>query len=177
MLRFGRIDPTNPEEGTDLEEVLHDVESAKESLAQMNSDSIISPIEKTYLRERLSDIKAEYEELLSDAERYFVAEYLRVAGRALRTAGGKVRRVNKKSDAWDGYVNAYILAVSALEKYTAATPEYIPIEEDFAYIEAYYEARATIAKALRKAAATSTDLDYFATTFKTLRPRSMDSRA
>lgn len=166
VLRFGRIDPTNPEEGTDLEEVLHDVESAKESLAQMNSDSIISPIEKTYLRERLSDIKAEYEELLSDAERYLVAEYLRVANGFVRMSGGKPRRVYKKSEAWDTYVNAYILAVSALEKYTAATPEYMPIEGDFAYIGAYYEARATITKLLREAAAASTDLDYLRNNFQ-----------
>ena len=166
VLRFGRIDPTNPDEGVDLDVVLRDVESAKESLAQMNSDSVISPVEKTYLRERLADIRAEYEELLIDAERYLVAEYLRVANGVLRTSGGRVRRVNKKNDSWDAYVNAYILAVSALEKYTAATPEYIEIEDDFAYIGAYYEARATIAKLLRDAAATSSDLDYLRENFQ-----------
>ncbi|MBQ3186699.1 MAG: hypothetical protein IJB62_03975 [Alistipes sp.] len=166
VLRFGRINPTNPEEGIDLDEVLEDVATAKESLQQMNSDSVISPIEKTYLRERLSDIKAEYEELLSDAERYLVAEYLRVANGVLRSAGGKARRVNKKNDIWDAYVNAYILAVSALERYTATTPDYIEIEEDFAYIGAYYEARATIVKALHDAAATSTDLEYLRENFQ-----------
>ena len=166
VLRFGRIDPTNPDEGVDLDVVLRDVESAKESLAQMNSDSVISPVEKTYLRERLADIRAEYEELLIDAERYLVAEYLRVANGVLRTSGGRVRRVNKKNDSWDAYVNAYILAVSALEKYTAATPEYIEIEDDFAYIGAYYEARATITKLLRDAAATSSDLDYLRDNFQ-----------
>ena len=160
VLRFGRINPTNPEEGVDLDVLIEDVASAKESLAQMNSDSVISPVEKTYLRERLADIRAEYEELLIDAERYLVSEYLRVANGVLRTASGRVRRVIKKNDEWDTYVNAYILAVSALEKYTAATPEYIEIEDDFAYIGAYYEARATIAKLLRDAAATSSDLDY-----------------
>lgn len=166
VLRFGRIDPTNPEEGTDIDAVLRDVESAKESLAQMNSDSVISPIEKTYLRERLSDIRAEYEELLADAERYLVAEYLRVANGVLRTAGGVVRKVNKKNDTWDAYVNAYILAVSALEKYTTQTPEYIEIDDDFACIAAYYEARATITKLLRDAAATSSDLDYLRENFQ-----------
>lgn len=166
ILRFGRIDPTNPEEGTDLDTIVADVESAKENLAQMNSDAIISPIEKTYLRERLSDIRSEYEELLADAERYLVAEYLRVANGVLRSAGGKVRRVNKKNDTWDAYVNAYILAVSALERYTATTPDYIEIEEDFAYIGAYYEARATIVKALHDAAATSTDLEYLRENFQ-----------
>lgn len=166
VLRFGRINPTNPEEGTDLDEVLEDIATAKKSLQQMNSDKVISPIEKTYLRERLSDIKAEYEELLSDAERYLVAEYLRVANGVLRSAGGKVRKVTKKNDIWDAYVNAYILAVSALEKYTAATPDYIDIEDDFAYIGAYYEARATITKALHDAAATSTDLEYLRENFQ-----------
>ena len=166
ILRFGRIDPTNPEEGTDIDTIVADVENAKESLSQMNSDSVISPIEKTYLRERLSDIRAEYEELLADAERYLVAEYLRVANDVLRTAGGVVRKVNKKNDTWDAYVNAYILAVSALEKYTAATPEYITIDDDFAYIAAYYEARATIVKALHDAAATSSDLDYLRDNFQ-----------
>lgn len=166
VLRFGRINPTNPEEGTDLDEVLEDIATAKKSLQQMNSDKVISPIEKTYLRERLSDIKAEYEELLSDAERYLVAEYLRVANGVLRSAGGKVRKVTKKNDIWDAYVNAYILAVSALEKYTAATPDYIDIEDDFAYIGAYYEARATIVKALHDAAATSTDLEYLRENFQ-----------
>jgi len=84
----------------------------------------------------------------------------------LRTAGGRARRVYKKNDSWDAYVNAYILAVSALEKYTAATPEYIEIEDDFAYIGAYYEARATITKLLRDAAATSSDLDYLRDNFQ-----------
>ena len=166
VLRFGRINPTNPDEGIDLDVLIEDVASAKESLAQMNSDSVISPVEKTYLRERLADIRAEYEELLIDAERYLVSEYLRVANGVLRTAGGRVRRVIKKNDEWDTYVNAYILAVSALEKYTAATPEYIEIEDDFAYIGAYYEARATIAKLLRDAAATSSDLDYLRENFQ-----------
>ena len=166
VLRFGRINPTNPDEGVDLDVLIEDVASAKESLAQMNSDSVISPVEKTYLRERLADIRAEYEELLIDAERYLVSEYLRVANGVLRTAGGRVRRVIKKNDEWDTYVNAYILAVSALEKYTAATPEYINIEDDFAYIGAYYEARATIAKLLRDAAATSSDLDYLRENFQ-----------
>lgn len=166
VLRFGRINPTNPEEGVDLDVLIEDVASAKESLAQMNSDSVISPVEKTYLRERLADIRAEYEELLIDAERYLVSEYLRVANGVLRTAGGKVRRVIKKNDEWDTYVNAYILAVSALEKYTAATPEYINIEDDFAHIGAYYEARATIAKLLRDAAAISSDLDYLRENFQ-----------
>ena len=166
VLRFGRINPTNPEEGVDLDVLIEDVASAMESLAQMNSDSVISPVEKTYLRERLADIRAEYEELLIDAERYLVSEYLRVANGVLRTAGGRVRRVIKKNDEWDTYVNAYILAVSALEKYTAPSPEYINIEDDFAYIGAYYEARATIAKLLRDAAATSSDLDYLRENFQ-----------
>ena len=166
VLRFGRINPTNPEEGVDLDMLIEDVASAKESLAQMNSDSVISPVEKTYLRERLADIRAEYEELLIDAERYLVSEYLRMANGVLRTAGGRVRRVIKKNDEWDTYVNAYILAVSALEKYTAPSPEYINIEDDFAYIGAYYEARATIAKLLRDAAATSSDLDYLRENFQ-----------
>ena len=166
VLRFGRINPTNPEEGVDLDMLIEDVASAKESLAQMNSDSVISPVEKTYLRERLADIRAEYEELLIDAERYLVSEYLRVANGVLRTASGRVRRVIKKNDEWDTYVNAYILAVSALEKYTAPSPEYINIEDDFAHIRAYYEARATIAKLLRDAAATSSDLDYLRENFQ-----------
>ncbi len=58
------------------------------------------------------------------------------------------------------------MAVSALEKYTAATPEYIEIEDDFAYIGAYYEARATITKLLRDAAATFSDLDYLRENFQ-----------
>ena len=166
VLRFGRISPTNPEEGTDLESLVADIESTKESLAQMNSDSVISPIEKTYLRERLSDIRAEYEALLIDADRYLVAEYLRMAGGVVRSAGGRVRKVVSKNDDWDTYVNAYILAVSALERYTATTPDYINIEEDFAYIGAYYEARAAITKTLREAASTSSDLDYLRDNFQ-----------
>ena len=166
VLRFGRINPTNPEEGVDLDVLIEDVASAKESLAQMNSDEVVSPIEKTYLRERLSDIRAEYEEILAEAERYLVVEYLRVANGVLRTAGGRVRKVTKKSEEWDAYVNAYILAVAALEKYTAPSPEYIDIEPDFASISAYYEARATIAKSLREAAAVSTDLDYLRENFQ-----------
>ena len=166
VLRFGRISPTNPEEGTDLDTLVADVESTKKSLAQMNSDSVISPIEKTHLRERLSDIRAEYEALLADADRYLVAEYLRAANGVLRLANGKVRKVVSKKSEWDAYVDAYILAVSALEKYTAQSPEYISIEEDFAYIGAYYEARATITRVLREAASTSSDLDYLRDNFQ-----------
>lgn len=168
VLRFGRINPTNPEQGTDLDTLLEDIAAAKESLEQMNSDAVISPVEKTYLRERLADIRAEYEELLIDAERYLVADYFRTANSVQRLANGEVRGVRKKSDDWDAYVNAYVLAVTALEKYTAHTPEFIDIEPDFDYIGAYYEARASITKLLRDAASQSdtSDLDYLRNNFQ-----------
>lgn len=166
VLRFGRINPASPEEGTDLDDMLEDIASAKESLAQINSDSIISPVEKTYLRERLADIKAEFEELEEQSERYLVGEAIRVASGSYRLAGGVQRVVHRRSDEWNAYLQAHTLAVAALEKYTASTPEYIEIEPDFAYIGAYYEARATLVKALSAAEADTSGIDYLRKNFQ-----------
>ena len=168
VLRIGRIDPTNPEQGTDLDSLLADVASSKELLDKMNSDALVSPVEKSYLRERLADIRAEYDELLTDADMYLTEAYLRGTPSALRKANSQLRIVMKKNATWDAYEQAYLLAVAALEKYTAPTPEYIGIDDDFEYIAAYYESRATLIAAIHRAAHDSdkSDLEYLRDNFK-----------
>ncbi len=169
VLRFGRINPLRPEEGTDLDTLLADLASAREQLEKMNSDEVVSPVEKSFLRERLQDMRSEYEQLLLDADTYLVEEFGRVTSTAHRIANSQLRILCKKSAVWDDYVNAYVLAVTAIEKYTQPMPEYIDIEPDFSNIAAYYEARAILVKAIRSASETEepqTDLEYLRDNFR-----------
>lgn len=169
VLRFGRIDPLRPEEGTDLDALQAELDSARDTLAKINSDEVVSPIEKSFLKERLHDIRSEYEQLLLDADTYLVREYRRVTATAGRIANSQLRIIRKKDAAWDDYVNAYILAVTAIEKYTRSTPEYITIEPDFQDIAAYYEARAIIVKTIRAASeeqGQQSDLEYLRDNFR-----------
>ena len=64
ILRFGRINPAKPDAGTDLEGLLRSVADTLETLSRINSDGYVSPVEKSFLRERLQDIRMEYEQLL-----------------------------------------------------------------------------------------------------------------
>lgn len=66
-----------------------------------------------------ADIESEYGEIGSQADRYGL----------------------KSSTYWTAYNSAYTLAIQALTKYTASTPESIPVESDYDYIAAYYPKR------------------------------------
>lgn len=103
-----------------------DATAANETLGQINSDSVISPPEKTALKQQHSDIKTEYSQIIADAQKYGVST--------------------------TAYTNAYNAANAALTKYTASTPEHITVGSDYASISAYYTARQTILNTIAAAA-------------------------
>ena len=172
ILRLGRINPSKPNEGTDLETLLDDLQEARDTLQKINSDQYVSPVEKTYLKERLSDIHAEYEHLLDQATLYLLKSGTRQVNGAVRIVNGKARSISLSDESWRTYIAAYQLAVSTLEKYTASEPEHIPIEADFSNIDAYYSARAAVETMLQekmkeelKSEQSQTDLEYLRENF------------
>ncbi len=115
-----------------VDDVKPDIKAAKElaeaanaELSELKSDGTISPVEKTALKQQMSDIMAERSEILSHAAMY---------GLSLTA-----------------FNDAYTSAIAALEKYTAATPEYITVESDYEDIAAYYEARTKILSSINGA--------------------------
>ena len=166
-LRFGRINPAKPDAGTDMDELLHAVASTLETLGRINSDEYVSPVEKSFLRERLQDIRMEYEQLRTSAQLCIsTLRILNVNGK-IRIANGRQRNVCVLNDDWMPYEEAYLLAVCALEKYTQVEPEFIPTGEDFSRIEAYYTARRQIAEILDKASKSGgSELEYLRQNFK-----------
>ena len=103
-----------------------DISTINTELDKMTSDSNISPIEKTALKQQQADVQAEYSEIIANATRYGVSV--------------------------TAYQSAYNSANTALTKYTASSPEYITVGSDFANIAAYYTARKTILDAIAAAA-------------------------
>ena len=108
-----------------------DATNANKELANIKSDNLISPIEKTALKQQQADIRSEYGEITANASRYAVST--------------------------TAYKSAYDLANAALTKYTASSPEYITVESDYANISAYYDARKTILDAIAAAAKKAAD--------------------
>lgn len=108
-----------------------DATEAKTELNQINSDSVISPVEKTALKQQQADIQAEYNEIIADAGRYSIPT--------------------------TAYKNAYTSANNALTKYTATSPTYITVGSDYANIAAYYDARQTILNSIAAAAKQASD--------------------
>lgn len=108
-----------------------DATEAKTELSQINSDSVISPVEKTALKQQQADIQAEYNEIIADAGRYSIST--------------------------TAYKNAYTSANNALTKYTATSPTYITVGSDYANIAAYYDARQTILNSIAAAAKKASD--------------------
>ena len=96
-----------------------DAAASAQKLEDWSSDELISPPEKPGLVQQKADIESEYGEIGSQADRYGL----------------------KSSTYWTAYNSAYTLAVQALTKYTASTPESIPVESDYNYIAAYYPKR------------------------------------
>ncbi len=103
-----------------------DASEANTQLSNLMSDSVITPPEKTALKQQHSDIKAEYSQIIADAQKYGVST--------------------------SAYTSAYNSADSALTKYTAASPENITVNSDYNNISAYYAARQTILNAIAAAA-------------------------
>ena len=96
-----------------------DAAASAQKLEDWSSDELISPPEKPGLVQQKADIESEYGEIGSQADRYGL----------------------KSSTYWTAYNSAYTLAIQALTKYTASTPESIPVESDYDYIAAYYPKR------------------------------------
>lgn len=108
-----------------------DATNANKELTNIKSDNLISPIEKTALKQQQADIRSEYGEIAANAARYAVST--------------------------TAYKSAYDLANAALTKYTASSPEYITVGSDYANISAYYDARKTILDAIAAAAKKAAD--------------------
>lgn len=108
-----------------------DATNANKELTNIKSDNLISPIEKTALKQQQADIRSEYGEISSNAARYAVST--------------------------TAYKSAYDLANAALTKYTASSPEYITVGSDYANISAYYDARKTILDAIAAGAKKAAD--------------------
>lgn len=93
--------------------------AATTKLSDWASDSKISPVEKTALKQQLADIQSEYIDIESSAE-----------------------KLNKKGGPdWPIYNAAYNAAIAAINKYTAVSPETISVGADYANIAAYYSKR------------------------------------
>lgn len=108
-----------------------DATIANKELTNIKSDNLISPIEKTALKQQQADIRSEYGEITANAARYAVST--------------------------TAYKSAYDLANAALTKYTASSPEYITVGSDYANISAYYDARKTILDAIAAGAKKAAD--------------------
>lgn len=108
-----------------------DATNANKELTNIKSDNLISPIEKTALKQQQADIVSEYSEITANAARYSVST--------------------------TAYKAAYDKASAALTKYTASSPEYITVGSDYANISAYYDARKTILDAIAAAAKMAAD--------------------
>lgn len=112
-----------------------DAAASAQKLEDWSSDELISPPEKPGLVQQKADIESEYGEIGSQADRYGI----------------------KSSTYWTAYNSAYTLAIQALTKYTASTPESIPVESDYNYIAAYYPKRQVMLDQIAAAAQSYTD--------------------
>lgn len=112
-----------------------DAANNAQKLEDWSSDELISPPEKPGLVQQKADIESEYGEIGSQADRYGL----------------------KSSTYWTAYNSAYTLAIQALTKYTASTPESIPVESDYNYIAAYYPKRQVMLDQIAAAAQSYTD--------------------
>ena len=109
-----------------------DANAANSKLTTWASDNYISPQEKTALRQQKSDIQAEYNDIVTNANRYNISS--------------------------TSYSTAYNSAISALNKYTATSPENIQvIQSEYDNIAAYYPARQTILNSIAEAAKAQAD--------------------
>ena len=108
-----------------------DANAANSKLTTWASDNYISPQEKTALRQQKSDIQSEQKDIEANANRYVIS--------------------------LASYMAAYNAAISALNKYTATSPENIAVSSDYNNISAYYTARQTILNSIAAAAKAQVD--------------------
>lgn len=131
-----------------------DANAANSKLATWASDNYISPQEKTALRQQKSDIQSEQKDIEANANRYVIS--------------------------LASYMAAYNAAISALNKYTATSPENIAVSSDYNNIAAYYPARQTILNSIAAAAKAQVDgivdtIDKVTTEFNTKIDQKADS--
>lgn len=129
-------------------------EDITDRLAEWASDNYISPQEKTALRQQKSDIQSEQKDIEANANRYVIS--------------------------LASYMAAYNAAISALNKYTATSPENIAVSSDYNNISAYYPARQTILNSIAAAAKAQVDgvvdtIDKVTTEFNTKIDQKADS--
>ena len=105
--------------------------SANAKLSSWASDSKISPTEKAALKQQKADVVSEHTAFVQEAGKYSISV-----------------------TAFDA---AYTAAIAAFDKYTAASPEVITVESDYANIAAYYNARAALAQSIATAEKTAID--------------------
>ena len=115
----------------DANQAQADANAANSKLATWASDNYISPQEKTALRQQKSDIQSEQKDIEANANRYVIS--------------------------LASYMAAYNAAISALNKYTATSPENIAVSSDYNNIAAYYPARQTILNSIAAAAKAQAD--------------------
>lgn len=102
------------------DEAAKEAAAAKKRLDEWAADDVISPTEKTAMRQQEADIRAEHDTIVAQANLYEVST--------------------------NNYNQQYDLAIAAFAKYTASTPENIPVEEDYDDIRYYYTERNAILK-------------------------------
>lgn len=111
-----------------------EADKANARLESWASDGSISPTEKTALKQQKLDIQGEYNSLLISAVTYGIDI--------------------------ESFSEAYELAIAALAKYTASTPENITIGYDYQHIEAYYQARQELRASIDAAIKMESDKAY-----------------
>lgn len=102
------------------DEAAKEAAAAKKRLDEWAADDAISPTEKTAMRQQEADIRAEHDTIVAQANLYGVST--------------------------NNYNQQYDLTIAAFAKYTASTPENIPVEEDYDDIRYYYTERNAILK-------------------------------
>lgn len=102
------------------DEAAKEAAAAKKRLDEWAADDEISPTEKTAMRQQEADIRAEHDTIVAQANLYGVST--------------------------NNYNQQYDLTIAAFAKYTASTPENIPVEEDYDDIRYYYTERNAILK-------------------------------
>ncbi len=98
------------------------VENINNRLTDWASDKFISPQEKTALKQQQNDIQSEYQDIINQANQYSISTI--------------------------AFAQAFESANAALTKYTAISPENIPVESDYVNISNYYNDRQRILDAI-----------------------------
>ena len=108
-----------PEKQENIEALMQAAESLSERLGMWASDGYVSPPEKGWLLQLADDIFSDFNE---------ISAYVGDLGLA-------------SEQAYKDFNEAYLLAMAAISKYAASTPESIPVDDDYGDIESYYEKR------------------------------------